>query len=177
MVRQPRSRAIPIASTASPPSCSAPKAMAMSSGRSEQVDLRRQRSALAGQPQRRQRPLAHDHRVHELDRHVAHVGARGGRQPERHQPPAAREALGHAVAQARQALGLALEEGPVGVGALGQRRVDATQGRVGADGVVQACTSCGAATRASQSRHASIPSPVRALTSMRSTSGCTASRL
>ena len=89
-----------------------------------------ERAALAGQPQRRQRPLADDHRVHELDGHVAHVGARGRRAPERDQPPAAREALGHPVAEPRQALGLGARRRPaLASRALGQRRVDATQAR------------------------------------------------
>ena len=64
------------------------------------------------QPDRRQRALADDHGMDELDRDVAHVGARRGRAAERDQAPAARETLRHAVAQPRDPLGLALEEAP-----------------------------------------------------------------
>ena len=64
-------------------------------GRDEQRDLRGQRPALAREPDRRQRALADDHRVDELDRDVARVRARRRRGAERHEPPAAREALRH----------------------------------------------------------------------------------
>jgi hypothetical protein len=53
---------------------------------------------LAGQRDRGQRALADDDRVHELHRHVPRVRAGRRRPPERDQPPAAREALGHPVA-------------------------------------------------------------------------------
>ena len=62
-------------------------------------DLRRDLPALAGEPERRQRALADDHRVDELDRDVARVGAVGRRRAERDEPPLAREALGHLVAE------------------------------------------------------------------------------
>ena len=60
--------------------------------------------------ERRQRPLAHDYRMHELNRDV--LGVRGGRPvPERQQPPAGQEASGHLVAGLGQARRLGLEEG------------------------------------------------------------------
>ena len=129
---------------------------------------------LADSAERRQRPLADDHRVHELDGDVARVGARRRRRAEREQPAAAREALRHRVAQLRQPLGLGREEALVGLDARGQQRVDAA-------GAVATAASRGAPARArgqrgEPARSSSTPSPVRALTSMRSTPGCTASR-
>ena len=73
---------------------------------------RRERPALGRQAERGQRALAHDHRVHELHGHVAGVRARLRRGAERQQPPAAREALGHPVAQLGEPLRLGLEEAP-----------------------------------------------------------------
>ena len=75
-VRQPRSRASASAAAASPPSSPAPKAIAMSSGSADQLDLVGERPTLAGQRERGQRALADDHRVHELDGHVPGVRAR-----------------------------------------------------------------------------------------------------
>ena len=63
------------------------------------------RPAFAGERGRRQRPLAHNHRVHELDRNVAGVGAGLRRMRDRDQPPAAREALRRLVAQPSERLG------------------------------------------------------------------------
>ena len=60
----------------------------MSSGSATSVDLDRQRPALRREPDRRQRALADDHRVDELDRDVAGVGAR--RSANRRAPPAGR---------------------------------------------------------------------------------------
>ncbi len=53
----------------------------MSSGSAASASWRRQRAALGRQRERRQRALADDHRVHELDRHVAGVRARRRRAP------------------------------------------------------------------------------------------------
>ena len=80
-------------------------------GPRQQGELLAERAAVAGQPERRQRPLADDHRVDELDGDVAHVRARRRREPDRDQPPAAGEALGHPVAEPRQRLGARLEVG------------------------------------------------------------------
>ena len=132
--------------------------------------LRGERAPLAREPDRGQRPLADDHRVHELDGHVARVRARAGRRAQRDEAAAAREALGHAMAQPREPLGLGLEERPVGPGALGQSGV-------GRDRLRHTAAPSGDATPASQSRQASIPSPVRALTSSLRAPGFTTSRL
>ena len=90
----------------------APKAITMSSGSASRSSLRGERPALAREPDRRQRPLADDHRMDELDGHVADVRARRGRAAERDQPAAAREALGHPVAEPRDPLGLAPRRRP-----------------------------------------------------------------
>ena len=95
--------------TASPPS-SAPEGDRDVVGLGDQLDLRGERPALAREPDRRQRPLADDHRVDELDRDVADVGARRGGEADRDQPAAAREALGHQMAELRDPLRLGLEE-------------------------------------------------------------------
>ena len=86
-----------------------------------QRDLVGDRAALAGERQRGQRALADDHRMDELDRDVARVGAVGGRGAEGHETALAREALGHLVAQAREAVGLSGEEAGVGLAALAQQ--------------------------------------------------------
>ncbi len=78
---------------------------------------RRDRSALGGHRERRQRPFADDHRVNELDRDVTGVGSRRRGRPQRDQSPPAREALRHPVTAAGEPLRLAREELPVGLGA------------------------------------------------------------
>ncbi len=103
IVRQPRSRA---AASAASVSGWSPKRHRDVLALGLQRDLVGHGAALAGDRQRGQRALADDHRVDELDRDVARVGAVGGRGAERHEPALAREALGHLVAQAREALGL-----------------------------------------------------------------------
>src|ERR1700729_3670370 len=136
------------------------------------------RAALGGECQRGQRALAHDHRMHELHRNMARVRARDGAVAKSDQPPAARETLGHAVTQLRDALGLAPEENVAGC--------PATVG--GGEG--ESCHQATAPARAggpaaseprtrfmSQSRSASTPSPVRALVSRCSIPGCTTWRL
>ena len=72
-------------------------------GLGDEVELAQHRAGLAGQPEGRQRALAHDDRVHELDGDVARVRARRRGRADGHEPAVAREALGHAMAQARQA--------------------------------------------------------------------------
>ncbi len=117
-----------------------------------QLDLRAERAALGGERQRGQRPLAHDHRMHELHRHVTGVRARGGRAAQGQQPPAAREALGHPVAELREPLALRLEEALVRLRPLGKRPVE----HVAAEGVRHAgalAAASGAPIRVSQSRH------------------------
>jgi len=90
----------------------------------DQLELGRQRAALAGQRDGRERALADDHRVDELDRDVADVRAGRGRAPDRDQPPAAGEPLGHRMAQRGQVGGDVVEEPPVGVGARSQQVLD-----------------------------------------------------
>jgi hypothetical protein len=148
-------------------------------GEHDVVRGRRQRhlggewAALPRKPDRGQGALADDHRVDELDRDVARVRARRRRCPERQQAAAAREALGHAVAQAGDAIRLRGEETAVRLGALLQERLDRrARGRAGPQAGAPALL----ASRTSHSRTSSIPSPVRALTSMCGTSGCTACR-
>ena len=63
-----------------------------------QLDLFGKWPTLAGQCERGQRPLADDHRMHELDGHVPGVRARGRRAADGNQPPPAREALSHSMA-------------------------------------------------------------------------------
>ena len=105
IVRQPRARA-----SARPPRRAVAERDRDVVGLGSEVGLLVERPALAARPMRRQRALADDHRMHELDRHVARIRPRRRRGAERQQPPAAREALGHAVAQPRDALRLGCEE-------------------------------------------------------------------
>ena len=175
-MRQPRARATASARAASPLVLVDPERDRDVVWAREQLDLLGQVATLAGEADRGQRPLAHDHGMDELDRHVPGVGAGRGRAPERDQPAAAGEALRHEMAQPRQPLGLGGEERLVRLGAPLEQLVQPRTGRSG-DGRLHASASSRAATDVSQARHASIPSPVRALTSMRSTSGCTWSRL
>ena len=97
-------------------------------GLADQADLALERPAVAGQADRRQRPLADDHRVDELDGDVADVGARGGRDADRDQPPAPGEPLGHPVAEPGEGLGARLEEGAVGLAALGLQLAESVGG-------------------------------------------------
>ena len=135
----------------------------------EQLDLRRQR--VVAHCDRRQRTLADDHRMNELDRDVARVRARGGRAAEGHQPPAPREPLRHQMAEAGEPLSLRAEELTVGLASSVDRRlaggIYATRRR----GPAHASALSRWATDTSHSRQASTPSPVRALTSIRSTPG------
>ena len=113
IVRQPRSRASASAARVSGVDSSAPKAIDDVVRLGDRLDLRgRAAPPSRGEPDRRQRALADDHRVDELDRDVARVRARRRRAADRDQPAAAREALGHPVAAAREPLRLALEEAP-----------------------------------------------------------------
>ena len=79
----------------------------------ESAELHLDRATLGADRDRRQRPLADDHRMDELDRDVSRVGARGRRRADRQQPSAAREAGGELMAAASDPLRLALEEPPV----------------------------------------------------------------
>ena len=142
-------------------------------GLDQQPHLPLQRAALRAQGERRQRPLAHDHRVHELDRHVPGVRACGRGPAERDQAAVAGEALRHPVAEASQPLRLGLEESAVCPCALSERALE----DVCPERLVHTPTRSADAIRASHSRHSSMPSPVLALTSMCSTPGCTDSRL
>ena len=118
-MRQPRSRATRSARQRLQDPLG-PNAITMSSGVAEQLQLGVHRPALGGERKRGQRALADDHRVHELDRHVARVRARRRVVAEREQPPAAGEALGHAVAQPRDPLGLASKKRPCRQASLAQ---------------------------------------------------------
>ena len=139
-------------------------------GRAQQRDLVRERPAAPGEPERGQRALADDHRMDELDGDVAHVRARRGRDADGHEPPAAREPLGHPVAQPRDPVRRAREERVAG----GEPALE----RGGGDRLRHAgtCACIRAGSAASQSRNASSPSPVRALMTMCATPGWTASR-
>ena len=64
----------------------------------DQESLRGEIAPFAGQSDRGQRALADDHRVDELDRDMARIGASGRRATEGDQPAAPGEALGHQVA-------------------------------------------------------------------------------
>ena len=86
-------------------------------GTGQQLHLAVERGRVAGEPDRGQRALAHDHRVDELHGHVAHVRASLVRRAHGHQPAAAREALGHPVAEPGDPLRLGLEEALVRLGA------------------------------------------------------------
>jgi hypothetical protein len=141
-------------------------------GLREEAHLLGQRPTLAGEPDRGQGALADDDRVHELDRDVSGVRACGRRSPEGDQPTPTSEPLGHAMAEPGQALGLGVEELRVRARALGQTRDE----QVALERLGHAGASSGAPIRVSQSRHSSMPSPVFALTTMRSTPGWTPSR-
>ena len=116
IVMQPRSAAArrpaaaSLAAGSGPPS---PKPITMSSAAGDAGELRSQRPALAGQRDRGQRPLADDHRVDELDRDVAGVGAGGRIGPERDQPAVAGEALRHPVTAAGDRRRLAAGRRPI----------------------------------------------------------------
>ena len=98
IVRHPRARASAKARAASPPSSSAPNAIAMSSGRASSATCAASSPPSPVMPMRGQRALSDDHGMDELDRDVAGVRARRGRSAERDQAAAAGEALGHQVA-------------------------------------------------------------------------------
>ena len=119
IVRQPRSRATAIARRRRP----APKAIAMSSGAREQRDL------AASSPPSPASPIAGSARLPTITGCTNSTATwraserAAGRAAERDQPPAAREPLGHQVAQARQPLGLGVEEPRVGLRARCQQRL------------------------------------------------------
>ena len=108
----------------------------------------------------------------ELDRDVADIGARRRGGSDRHQPPSARETLGHPVAAAGHPIGLGLEEAPIRLGALGQQGIQPPRRSDG-----QTAAASRAATPESHSAKASVPSPVLALTSRTRAIGLTVSRL
>ena len=164
---------------------SAPKAIAMSSGSASSVDLRRERPALAREPDRRQRPLADDHRVDELDRDVAGVRAR--RRRVRRARPAARRAR-----SARPSRGSSARAAPPRPRrtrdwppSARRELVDAERPRSSLVAVATGSPRLGSGRRRrpvrapppSHSRHSSTPSPVRALVSIVSRPGLTASML
>jgi hypothetical protein len=73
---------------------------------------------------RGQRALADDHGMDELDGDVAGVGPRRRRGADGDQAAAAREALGHPPAEARDPVRLGREEAVVRLGPLGEQRLD-----------------------------------------------------
>ncbi len=110
----------------------------------------------------------------ELDGDVAGVRARRRGAAEGHQASPAGKALGHQVTETGQALGLGVEEPGVGLGPCAQQRRHASGGvggELGGGIHPAAMASWRVAIRVSQSRQAPMPSPVVALTTMRSTSG------
>ena len=142
-------------------------------GLGDQLDLDGERAALAGESDRRQRALADDHRVDELDGDVPDVRTCRRREPQRDQPAAAGEALCHPVAAARDVdRRSVLEEGSVRLGPLREERVEPPRRRDG-----QTAAASLAATSDSHSPKASVPSPVLALHSITCAPGFTDSRL
>src|SRR4051812_39328152 len=118
----------------------------------------------------------------ELDGDVPRVRPRRRRAADGEQAPATAEALRHLVAERRDAVRLGGEERAVRLRPRAEEDVDAVRrrGRSGGGGDASARPHAGApvlvASRASQSRQASVPSPVRALISMCGTPGWTDSR-
>ena len=114
--------------------------------------------------ERRQRALADDHGVNELDGDVVGVRPRLRRGADREQAAAAHEALGQLATEVSDPFCLCVEEACVRVAALDGEPVESERLRQTAAGSL-------AATAPSHSRHSSRPSPVFALTTIRSTSG------
>ena len=104
----------------------------MSSGSAMSSTCARSGAALGGQGDRRQRPLADDHRDGRTRRPRGGRRSGPGGRPERDQPPAAGEALRHPVAAARERLRVRLEEGGVRLCAGGAKLVDAAREYLGA---------------------------------------------
>ncbi len=148
-------------------------------GAGERAELREQLAALGAERKRRQRQLADDHRVHELDGDVTCVRAGAARATKREQPSPTREALGKRVAELRQPLAFGLEERPRGLAAyrdrIRDRRVGRGEVRDGAHPAAPTATRL-CAQAVSHAAKESTPSPVRALSSMCSAPGCTARR-
>ena len=176
-VRQPRSRA----------SASAARALAAVLGPERDRDvvgLGDQRQLVGSEPpsaasaERRQRPLADDHRVHELDRDVAGVRARRRRAPRAR--PAARRARS---ARPSRGSSRAMRSASAAKNALARRASAARASVVAGAGPPRRRASSHGGHRARRARRPasratpSTPSPVRALTSMRGDAGWTASRL
>ena len=135
----------------------------MSSGSATSVHLRRELPALARQRRARAAPAC---RRSPGGRTRPRRGARRTARPasaERDQPPAAREALRHPVAQPRD------PRRPRARRSARRPRALASSASSGSVGVMPRRRRAG--QPASQSRNASTPSPVRALTSMRSHAG------
>ena len=150
-----------MATSKQPGGASPSNASTMSSGRAISATSL---GALEGE--RGQRALPHDHGMDELDRDVPRVRPRRRRLPDREQPASGEEPVRHLRAETRDVFRLRGEERAIGLGAGGEeiRR----RRHAGAPALVVSATS--------QSRTASIPSPVRALTSIRGTPGWTPSR-
>ena len=117
--------------------------------------------------------------MHELDRDMAGVRASRRGAAEGDQRPAAGEALGHPVAETGERLRLGGEEALARIDALAQQLVKPRGYLAGERGLPHpaATAPSRAASRTSHSRQVSIPSPVRALTRIVSTSGWTWSML
>ena len=117
--------------------------------------------------------FANDHRVDELDRHVPGVRAGDRSGAERDEAAAAGKALRHAMAAARDRLGLRVEERLVGLGPDPGQLVEALRER--RRWRAQATASARSGTPASHSRNSSTPSPVFAETSIVRAPGLTVS--
>ena len=152
----------------------APHGRATSARRRRPSRCRRARASSADvarrrEPERRQRALADDHRVDELDRDVARRRcASAGDAPKASSRPPRAKRSAIAVAEPREPVGLGAEEAR---SPPGDARVDRRGGRR-----IRPAPPARSGSAASQSRSASTPSPVRALTRSRSTPGWTASR-
>ncbi len=142
-----------------------PKAITMSSGLASSSS----RSAPARRSaERRERPLADDHRVDELHRHVPGIGARppaSGRTPISRPPRANRSAIRWHSRASRSAS--AAKNRGARLRALVQQRPHRSRVASPAGGadLTPGARSPAAPRSSSQSRHSSTPSPVRALTS------------
>src|SRR6185312_16828060 len=96
---------------------------------------------------------------------MAGVGGAGGRAGTGEQAATARAALGHGMAELGDASRLALVQVPAGLAARGQAAGQQLRGGLGDSAAHATGAAARRATRAaSQRRHSSTPSPVRALT-------------
>ncbi len=169
IVRQPRSAARRSAARAS---ARRPRRRTRSRCRRarRQIELPVERAALGGQADRRQRALADDHRMDELDRDVAHVRAR--RRATRRARSGARRGRSARPSRGRAARCRAAST-PKNASPARRRRSSAASGSglPVTRGVRVPARRAARGRSISQSRNASSPSPVRALMTIRSHAG------